>query len=158
MSWITDSIENSVADYLFNIKIELPNRTLFQRDVRPDVAIDFDDLEKQLVELPEQLVFFDMILAEQRAKVATIEARKEATRGDLTAEIQEKARLNGIKLSVQTMKEIAQADDRMIEIESKIINETRKEHKIRALVNALQRKSEHLRSLAGFKREENKQS
>jgi len=158
MSWIAKNVDPDVADYLFNLRVELPGRTVFQKDVRPDLRIDFDDLEEELAVLPEQLVFFDMLLAEQRAVVAVLEARKEAVRGQIVSTIQEKARLDGVKLSVQVIKDLALADERMIRVEAEIVNESRKEHKIRALVYALCRKSEHLRSLAGFKREEQRRS
>jgi hypothetical protein len=157
MSWIKRNIEPGVADYLFNIRINLPNRTLFQRNVRPDLVIDFEDLERQLQELPEMLCFFDSLLAEQRAKVATLEAKKEAIKGDLTDEILDRSKREGVKFSVQAIKDITQADDRMMQTQAEIIKETKIEHRLRAVVSALQRKSEHLRSLAGFKREEKRQ-
>ena len=158
MSWVTKNIDKSVADYIFTLRVDLPNRTLFQRDVRPDLIIDYEDLIGQLTELPEMLAFFDSLLAEQKVQVAVLEAKREAVRGDLTSEIIENARHNNVKLSIPTIKDIVVGDDRMIQIQAEMILKIRTEHKLKSVVNALQRKSEHLRSLAGFKREEQRSS
>jgi hypothetical protein len=158
MGWVAKHISSEIAEYVFNIRITLTNRSLFQRDVRPDLTIDFDGLENQLAELPEMLCFFDQLLAEQRATVSTLEAEQEVTKATIIDEIIDRSRQQGIKTSVQVMNNIINADDRMTLLQAKIIKEEKAENKIRAVVNALQRKSDHLRSLAGFKREEKKQA
>jgi hypothetical protein len=158
MSWVSRHISPEIAEYIFNIRINLANRSLFQRDVRSDLTIDFDGLENQLAELPEMLCFFDQLLAEQRATVSVLEAEQEVTKATIINEIVERSRQQGIKTSVQVMNNIINGDDRMTLLLARIIKEEKTENKIRAVVNALQRKSDHLRSLAGFKREERKQA
>ena len=120
MNWIEKNIPEDVADYLFNIRItSLPARIgVYQRNVRPDVIVDFDLLEEQL----------------------------------------EEARESGISIRREDLKDMINADPLLIELEKDIIMDTRAEEKLRAVVRALQVKSEHLRSLAGFKREEKRSS
>lgn len=158
MSWVSKNVTEEIAGYVFNIKLDLDKRTLFQRDVRPDLVIEFDSLEQQLAELPEMLCFFDQLLAEQRAKVATIEAGMEVAKATIIEGLLDSSKQHNIKLSVQTMNNIVYSDERMIVKQAELIRESKRENKLRAVVYALQRKSEHLRSLAGFKREEIRQS
>lgn len=159
MSWINKNINKDVADYLFNIKLDcLPDRIgVYQRDVRPDLTIDFEMLEEQLQETPEMLAFWDQLLAEQKAKVASLLRKKEITRGFVVRKMLEEANDAGVRLRSEDLKNILYADKSLVKLEREIIEESRKEDKVRAVVRTIQMKSEHLRSLSGFKREEKRQ-
>lgn len=156
MSWIKNNIQEDVANYLFNIKINsLPTRIgLFQRDVRQDIDISFDDLEKQLEETPEMIAFYDQLLAEQRMKLNVLLRRKDILRGRITKQMLEEARDTDVKVRSTDLKDMINADPALIDLEKDIIVESRIEEKVRSVVRVLQIKSEHLRSLAGFKKEE----
>lgn len=158
MGWITRNIDPDLSEWLFNIRVKLKDRSLIQRDIRPDVKINYDDLERQLCEVPEMMVFWDLILAEIKAEVATLETRKEALRADIIDEIKQKAEESNVRVSVQIMRDLVNSDDRMLVNAAELIDMQKKEHQIKAIVNALYRKSESLRSLAGFKREEHKRA
>jgi hypothetical protein len=159
MGWITKNIKKDIADYLFNIRLDcLPDRIgVYQRDIRPDLTIDFEMLEEQLQETQEMLAFWDQLLAEQKAKTAALLRKKEATRGYLVKSMLEEAKDAGVKLRSDDLKHLLCVDKNLIKLEIQIINETRKEDKVRSAVRAIQMKSEHLRSLSGFKREEKRQ-
>lgn len=156
MSWIKNNIPEDVANYLFNIRISsLPKRIgTFQRDVCQDIDIDFEILEKQLEETPEMIAFYDQLLAEQRMKLNVLLRRKDIMRGKITKRMLEEARTTDIKVRSTDLKDMINADPMLIELEKDIIIETRIEEKVRSVVRVLQIKSEHLRSLAGFKKEE----
>jgi hypothetical protein len=156
MSWIKNNIQEDVANYLFNIKINsLPTRIgLFQRDVRQDIDISFDDLEKQLEETPEMIAFYDQLLAEQRMKLNVLLRRKDILRGRITKQMLEEARNTDVKVRSTDLKDMINADPTLIDLDKDIIVESRIEEKVRSVVRVLQIKSEHLRSLAGFKKEE----
>ena len=153
MSWVKANVAVEVADYLFNIKIKLPDRVgPYARDIRPDIIIDFEMLEEQLAETPEMIAFWDLLLAEQKAKVATLERGNRYLRGVITQELLGSAGDRELRRS--DLKDVIEADPRVADIEARLILEMRNEDKLRAVINALQKKSEHLRSLAGFKRVE----
>lgn len=159
MSWIKKNINLDVADYLFNICVSsLPERIgSYQRDVRPDVATDYEMLEEQLAETPEMLVFWDMLLAEQVAKVAALERKNKAIRGEVTQRLIDVARDNKYDIRRSDIQDIVEADQDVILVEAEIILQSKIENKLRAVVNALRLKADSLRSLAGFKREEKRQ-
>lgn len=158
MSWIKKNVDQDVSDYLFNIRINLPKRVgVFQRDVRPDVIVDFDLLEQQLAETPEMIVFWDQLLAEQKSVVARIKRQMEIVRGYVTSSILEKARENNTTVRRDDIKDLIGRDPKMIELVKTLIKEELAEHKIKAVVNCLQTKADNLRSLAGFKKQEMKQ-
>ena len=156
MGWINDNVNLDVANFLFNIKITcLPDRIgVFQRDVRPDVTIDFEFLEEQLAQTPEMICFWDMLLAEQKAKVASLESRKDFIRGEITDRILTDCRDKKIEVRRADIEDLIKQDQDYVDHTVKLIQETRVENKLRAVISALQRKSDHLRSLSGFKKEE----
>jgi hypothetical protein len=157
MGWIKDNVQAEIADYLFNIKVSLPDRVgTYQRDIVPDLEIDFDQLEEQLTETPEMICFFDMLLAEQKAKVAALEQRLFLVRGQVTEKILNEWKNIDREIRRSDLKDLVVGDDEVVNIQAQLIVETKKEDKLKAVFNGLLKKSEHLRSLAGFKREERK--
>lgn len=155
MSWITETLPHDIADYLFNVRVTLDNRkSEFVHDVRDDVMLDYEDLEEQLQETPQMLLTYDLLLADQNAKVAALERRVIALRGNITSRfVKEDANLRR-----SDIEDIIESDKNIDDIEKILIVERRNEQRIRAVIKALQMKSEHLRSLAGFKREDKRHS
>lgn len=159
MSWINENVNKDVADYLFTIKLVcLPKRIgVFQRDVRPDLTISFEELEEQLEQTAEMLAFWDQLLAEQKAQVYKLQCKKNVLKGWIRRRMLAEARDQGTTIRSEDLKDIINADKDLVELEKELVTETRKEDKVKAVVQALRMKSEHLRSLAGFKKEEKKQ-
>lgn len=155
-SWVTNNIAPEIAGYLFEIKItSLPARIgVFKRDSAPDLEIDFDLLEQQLEEAPQVVVFYDMLLAEQKAVVATLEREEEVLRGTIAEAILKKARDNNYDVRRADLEDLLEADDQLILLASKKILATKTENKLKAVVNGLNAKIDNLRSLAGFKKQE----
>lgn len=155
MSWIKKNVTKDVADYLFNIKVSLPDRIgLVQRDLRPDVLIDYDMLEKQLEEAPEMLAFWDLLFAEQKMKVAALQRRSITLRGTIAQRILEDGRAGGYDIRRSDLEDLVEADEEVITVEAQIILEQRNENRLKCVVAVLQNRSEILRSLAGFKKQE----
>jgi hypothetical protein len=159
MGWVDENVPKEVADYLFNIKLNLPERVgVFQRDVRKDLETDFDMLEEQLAETPAMMNFYDQLVAEQKAVVATLERKAEVMKGKIVERIVTDANDRGVKIRREDVKDIIESDDEYIMVKAKIILETLVEDKIRAVARNLGAKNDNLRSLAGFKREEKRQA
>ena len=159
MSWVKKNITVEVADYLFNIKVSsLPDRIgVFQKDVKDDLAIDYDTLEDQMMEMPEVIAFWDMILASQKAKVASIETSMESLKGQIVRRLVEQGRQEKVDIRRSDLDDMVNADEEMMAKKASFIMESRNEDKLKAVVNGLRIKADMLRSLAGFKREEKKE-
>jgi len=165
-SWF-DQIDEDVAKAVIRIKVKLPNGEEIDRDFRGDIAIDYDLLEEQLTEMPGMFAWWSSVLAEQRARVMVIERKIKARRGMVTQELLDESKKiaasgGGIGtragLRREDIKDLMEKDVKMIKLDATYIQEKRTESKLYGIVEALRMKSEHLRSLAGFKRMEMQQS
>lgn len=156
--WFEENISEDIASTIIRLDITLPNKKKINRDFRPDVAIDYDELEEQLENTPSSYAFWSSVLAEQRAVVAIIERKVKARRSALTQELLDNAKISGIKIAQWQVDTLADSDDRLISYEAELILANRTLSKLYAVVDAIRMKSDNLRSLAGFKREELKES
>jgi len=155
MNWAKDNIQPEVIDYLYNLRINLPERVgVFQRDIQPDIEIDYEMLEEQLQATPQMICFFNLLLAEQVAKVKMLERKAKAIRGKLIGSTLNDARVNGIETRRMDMQDIANADPVVIQVEAEAIQQGKIQDKLEATADALVKKFEALRSLAGFKKED----
>lgn len=153
--WISKNVSPQIAEYLFNIKISLPGRHgLFQKDVRADLAIDFDDLEKQLENTPQMLAFFDLLLSEQKYKVATLKRKLTMKRASITQHINQTSRMSGNDLRRTDLVELVEVDGEIKNLENQVIIEEYVESRLIVVVKSIINRSEILRSLAGFKKQE----
>lgn len=157
MNWFDDNIGDDLSKALINIKITLLNGTI-ERDVRPDILIDYEMLEEQLQNTPAIYSFWSMVLAEGKQQAATFERAVERRKGEVTKELLDEARRAGVKLRGSDVKDLIEADDKLNNLEAKLILANKTLSKLFAVVEALRMKSEHLRSLAGFKRQEQRDS
>ena len=64
------------------------------------------------------------------------------------------AQKDNIKTRASDVELLLQSDQRIVDLESKLIIANRTLSKMFAIVDAIKMKSEHLRSLAGFKKQE----
>lgn len=156
--WFDDNIVEEIAETIIRVKVNLPKQRYVERDFRPDVAVEYDNLEVQLEHTPSSFAFWSVVLAEHRAAVAIIERKIKARRAALTNELLEKAKLDGVKIAQWQVETLIETDDTLITFESELILANRTLSKLYAIVDAIRMKSDNLRSLAGFKREELKES
>jgi hypothetical protein len=154
-TWIKDNIDSKIADYLFNVRVQLPHNVgVFQRDVRPDLSLDFEHLEEQMEEAPEMLAFWNVILAEQKAVVSTLKRTIIILRGRVTERILDDKAAQKVKLRRTDVEDLIETDDRIIDQEARLILEQKHYDRIEAVVESLKSRCEMLRSLAGFKKQE----
>jgi len=95
-----------------------------------------------------------MLLAEAKKEVATLERIIEARKGQVTKELLNAAQQGGIKTRASDVELLINTDERILDLESKLIIANKTLSKMFAIVDAVKMKSEHLRSLAGFKKQE----
>lgn len=153
--WFNQNVPADIADALIKVEIKLPDNKLIDRDFRPDVLIDYDRLEEQLQDLPGIYAFWSMVLAEQKAIVAKFERAVKRRRGKIVEAIRDACKEEGTsRPPAHEMKEIIEADDKLNELEAALIKSSKLSSKLYAIVGAIRMKSDHLRSLSGFKRYE----
>lgn len=149
--WFAVNVEPEIAEIVIRLKIKLPNRSgTFNRDFRPDISIDYDSLESQMEEIPSIFAFWSSILSEQRAQVAMLERMIKMERGKIFRTLME----GDGSVPKWKVDEHIEGDDDINKLEAKMIVEKRKESKLFVIVDSLKMKSDSLRSLAGFKRQE----
>lgn len=147
-------INKEISDTLFKLDFKLPNGKRVVGNFHPDTTIDYENLEEQLADTPSKYAFWSAILSEQKYKVAAVEKTIARRRAVLTDQMVTKGNSEGVKIHKYLLDELIEADEDMYKLSMKLIKEQRLLGKLWTAVNALQMKSEHLRSLAGFKKQE----
>lgn len=154
MSWFQNNIEDPVAEYMMSLSIELPNKTTIARNFVADVDIDYDLLVEQLAEIPSIYAFWSMVLAECRKQSAILERMIARKRGMLTRMMHEEGRKTNAKVRKEDIEDLIETDTELNELEVKRISAERQVSKLFAIVRALEMKAECMRSLSGFKKQE----
>lgn len=154
MSWFEDNnIGDDIAKQLLRIKFT-DGENVIERDMRPDVIIDYDNLEHQLDETPAAFLFYSSMLAEAKKQVATLERTIKYRRARLAKELVDASKNDAVKLRASDIEILLDSDDNILALETKLLGAERTLSKVYAAVDAIKMKSEHLRSLAGFKKQE----
>jgi hypothetical protein len=154
MSWITDNVEEPIASYMMKLVIDLPNKTTVERDFTADVDIDYEMLVEQLTQIPSVYAFWSQILAECKKQVAVIDRMLVVKRGKLLREFNEEARKTNTKTRREDVEDLIEVDEELNRLEVKKISAERQVSKLFAIVRALEMKAECMRSLSGFKKQE----
>ncbi len=153
-SWVKSNFDEDLAAAVFKLKVELPNGKIVTRDFSVDLGIDYDMLEEQLAETPSIFAFLSSILSEQKYVCAKYERLIARRRAIIAQNAKETADAGGMKLHKYVLDEIVEADDKILELQSKLMIAQRTLGKLYGFVDSMRIKSDNLRSLAGFKRQE----
>ena len=154
---MSQDLETSLEELekiIFKIVIKLPDGSSVQRNFASDVKIDYEILEDQLADTPARFAFWASVLAEQKSTVAILERKISRRRAVLSKEFFDAASKDGYRVTKYMVDELIESDEAILRLQGKLIMEQKLMLKIQAIVDALKLKSEHLRSLAGFKRQE----
>jgi len=154
MNNLFDDVGADIAKQLMHIRVQLSKDQVIEKDIRPDVTIDYDMLEEQLQQTPATFAFWSMLLAESKKQVAIFERAIQRRKGEVTKMLLDEAKNDGTKLRGSDVKDLIEADDDLNSLNAQLILANRTQSKLFAVVEAMRMKSEHLRSLAGFKRQE----
>ena len=152
--WIKSNFDEAVSDTVFKLKVVLPDGQTVTKDFSVDVEIDYDMLEEQLADTPAIYAFLSSVLSEQKHVCAKLERSCARRRAIVIQKANETALTEGLKLHKYVLDDLAEADDVMLELQGKLMLAQRSLGKLYGFVDAIRMKSEHLRSLAGFKRQE----
>jgi hypothetical protein len=156
-SWITENVPPEVAEQLFKFKIKLPNGTMIEADMAISPNVDYDAIEDELIRTPHQYVWWASLYSEAKAYVAVVERTIKVRRGNVTQIAINTAANQNVRLSEKVLMNVVEKDDVLNKLEVELANAQKNAGKLYHMVQAVQMKSEHLRSLAGFKRQEREQ-
>lgn len=154
--WFETHIDEDLANAIVKVRVRMPNDRILERDLRPDLAIDYDLLEHQLTETPSIFVFWSSALAEQRRHSSSLERMIQRRRAKICESIIEDSKKEKYKVTQYMLEELVELDDDYLKLNAELVLAKRTESKLWAIVRAIEMKSDNLRTLAGFKKQEMK--
>lgn len=154
-NWISEHIPEELAtSTLFRFDVKMPNGAVVQVDLLQDIDIDWENLESQLGYTHQQYLYYALMMTELKAQVSILERKCKARRGVLVEAAVGVAKELGVRPTADQTKSMIESDDTLNKLEAIQINSQKHANKLHHTVEALRMKSEHLRSLAGFKKQE----
>jgi hypothetical protein len=150
MNWWDKEIPAELADVIIQLKVKINNQ-IVNRDWRKDCKIEYDHLEDDLESMPGIFAFWSSVLAEARKNLRIAEYQIDIRKSKILREMKIP---EGVKLTVSDKENIVNLDKEYNELKAKFIELECTVSKLFGIVDSLKMKSDNLRSLAGFKREE----
>lgn len=165
--WIDENLPTELATstlFKFNVKLQaqewLENEGKFRRkeievDILPDLDLDLDIIESQMVDLPAQYSFWAAVYSEVRLAVSVAERKLKARKAEVTKIINEEWKKEvGKSPPEHILKTVVEADKRLNEAEMAFQHAQMQAGKLYHMLEALKMKSELARSLLGLKKQD----
>jgi hypothetical protein len=157
--WFQEHVPLDLAtSNLFKFKVKLQNGTVCEVNLAQDIDINFEILEDQHERIPAQYIYWAAIYSELRSAVAQLELKIKSRRHALVRRILEEFKVKGTKLTDKQLNALVDGETGLIKSEAELTIIQRNCGKVYHMVEAIRLRSEHSRSLAGFKRQEKEQS
>ena len=153
-AWVNQlGLDKEVKESLFKLKIQINGKPI-ERDITLDLGIDYEDLENQMEDMPSVYAFWGMILSEARRQAAIAKKKVKIRRGIVADEVIRQAKEDKMRLNRGDIEDIIEMDEELTRYEFEQIEFDRTAGKLYNIMKALEIRSEALRSLAGFKKQE----
>ena len=157
--WVRSNISETVAtSQIFRFKVRFFNGHEEEVDLFGDIDIDYDLLEDHLETIPAQYMFWAAFYGELRSMVAIAEMKVDRRKASLTKQILQDFKDKAIKLTDKQLINLIAIDDNLAKFQVELASIQKKTGKVYHMVEAIRLRSEHCRSLAGFKRQDKEQS
>ena len=158
--WFEEHVPAELAaSSLFHFNVRLQNGTICAVDLTQDIDINFEILEEQHEHIPAQYIYWAAIYSELRSAVAVLELKIRSKRRSIVRKVIEEFRNNNSKPPTDKQTgAIVDGDPDLVKAEAELAILQRNCGKVYHMVKAIELRSEHSRSLAGFKRQEKEQS
>jgi hypothetical protein len=156
--WFVDNVPDAVTNSdMFKINIVLQTGK-FTVELLQDIDIDYELLEEHLQQTPAQYMFWATVYSELRSSVTIQEKRISIRKSVLTSETLERYSARSIKLTDKQLYNVIGKDEKLDRLEAEMAVLQKNVGKLFHMIEAIKMKSEHCRSLAGFKRQDKTQS
>jgi hypothetical protein len=160
--WIEANVPEELANselFRFKVKINVPGENsktqTIEVDILPDLSLpDMDVLEEHMIQLPAQYAFWSAIYSELRAAVSVAERKLKVRKGEAIEHVQEEAKANNVRISVEQQKLILEANPPLVNADISLAKAHMKAGKVYHMLKALEMKHEICRSLIGLKKSE----
>jgi len=123
-------------------------------NLMPDVALDYDNVERSLEDIPSQFAYWSAVYAEARLRSNQLERVAKTVKGRVYREITDAQRVEKVKLTQDQIKTIAEDDQRVVDSDNDLNIATMQCTKLYYMVEALKMKADLARTLTSLKREE----
>ncbi len=152
--WISEEAADVLSSEAIIFKIKMANDTTITINMLNDLEIEYDKIEEQLEAIPSIFAFYGSIYSELRMNVAVLERKIKAKRGRLYSALLDSAKAENVKLSEKVIERIVEKDANLIKSELNLAILNKNVGKLWSKIEALKMKCDNLRSLAGFKKQE----
>lgn len=153
--WFDDYIPSEVSNStLFKFMVEIGKDRKIEVDMRADLEIDYQIIQQQLEDAPSEFAYWAAIYSELKMNVAKLERQIKARRGELTDRAIKAAMDASIKLTDKQIQAMIESDNGLNVLEAKLMLAQKHAGKMYFMVEAIRMKSDNIRSLAGFARNE----
>jgi hypothetical protein len=157
--WFQEHVPLDLANSpLFQFKIKLQNGNTCEINLVADIDINFEILEEQHERIPAQYIYWAAIYSELRCAVAILELKMRSKKNVVLRKTLEEFRARNAKTTDKQINAIVDGDQDLVKSEAELAILQRNCGKVYHMVEAIKLRSEHCRSLAGFKRQEKEQS
>lgn len=162
--WILANVPRELINsslFKFNVKLQVVermddnNRPVYKNitvDMLANVDIDYETLEESICRIPAEYAFWSAVYSEVRLGVAIAERKLKVRRAEATRAVLDEAKRNNVKLTVDQIKNIVEADELITKAEIAYSDIQMKAGKLYNMVEAIKMKAELVRTLAGFKK------
>lgn len=155
---IIRDLDKDIKDTLFKIRVKLPGGKTLDHDFSGDFTPEYERLEEQLEETPQMLAFFGAVLSEQKHICNVLELKIARRRAVVSEDARTVARKADMKIAKYVLDEIADGDNELLKLQTELLVSQRTLGKLYYFVDSIRMKTDNLRSLAGFKRQEMRDS
>ena len=162
--WVLANVPRELINsslFKFNVKLQVVerlddnNKPIYKTitvDMLSNIDIDYETLEESICNIPAQFAFWSAVYSEVRLGVAIAERKLKVRRAEATKAVLEEAKKSNVKLTVDQLKSIVEADELLNKAEVSYSEIQMKAGKLYNMVEAIKMKAELTRTLAGFKK------
>lgn len=152
--WFSEYVPEEVANSsLFKFVVDI-NGQRVDVDMRADLDVDQRIVQQQLEDTPSEFAYWAAIYSELKMQVAKIERQVKVKRGKLVDHAIKEAAQANVKLTDKQVQSVIEADQDLNKLEALLMIANKHCGKMYYMVEAIRMKSDNLRSLAGFARQE----
>jgi len=169
-SWIEENLMTVAPELrgttLFKFKVKLqvtegndPSTGKYRQkelevDLLPDLDLDYEILEQQMLDFPAQYAFWASVYSEVRMGVAVAERRLKMRYGTAMERVQQEFADRNLKPTVEVIKKIVEKDADLAKADLEYQKLQMQAGKLYHMLEALKAKIDVARSVVGFKRQE----
>lgn len=150
--WWSENVDPDISEAVIKLRVLLSKKEV-TRDWTEDLALDYEDIDTDMEQIPSILAFWSAVLAEARKAKSLIEVKMDIKRAKILKGVSQHIQ-EGVKLTVKDKEDIINVDQEFSQLKARLIETDATISKLFGVVDALKIKADNLRSFAAMKRAE----